>query len=206
MFGVKLRIVDTAGIDDFEENKKYDEIINKTIEQTRKGLIYSDLALFLIDARKGITFIDIKLANWINKVKKIQAENQNFEKNDSESIEKTINIKENNNNSHQQNEDIDDLIIKEYENKDEKLNIENNITNKFGKENQEKNKTEREIFYDKLKQMKLTDEIKIPPVILIANKTENNFVPDDVFCDFIKLNLGEPLLISAEHGDNMVFC
>lgn len=74
MFGVKIRVVDTAGIEDFEENKKNKDIINKTIEQTRKGLIFSDLALFLIDARQGITFTDIKLANWINKIKKSQIE------------------------------------------------------------------------------------------------------------------------------------
>ena len=28
---------------------------------------------------------------------------------------------------------------------------------------------------------------------------------DDVYSDFIRLKLGEPLLISAEHGDNMVY-
>lgn len=190
MFGVKLRIVDTAGVEDFEESKKYEDILNKTIEQTRKALIYSDLAFFLIDARKGVTFTDIKLANWINKIKKMQEDNElNIadEVKDSKEHDEDEKIEDNNSNF-QDNDNLD--------NKDKKRNSR--------RERFDNKKSEREKFYEKLKEIKETDEIRIPPIKLIANKCENNFVPDDVFCDFINLKLGEPLLISAEHGDNMV--
>jgi len=169
MFGVKIRVIDTAGINDFEENKIYDDIINKTIEQTRKALIYSDLAFFLIDSRIGITFTDIKLANWINEVKYLQ-ENKDVLK--IEASDKT--------NSNNDYNGLKEMI------------------------NSKINKKEQENFYGGLKNLKQKDEINIPQIKLIANKAENNFVPDDVFSDFVKLKLGEPLLISAEHGDNMV--
>ena len=206
MFGVKIRVVDTAGVEDFEESKKYEEILNKTIEQTRKALIYSDLALFLIDSRKGITFTDIKLANWINKIRKMQEESEAFKNKEAkEKFEDNENEEEigkenliNDNSNENVGKDIDENLQTE-----DKL-ISNNNGRKFRKAKQEDNKTEKEKFYEKLKELKETDEIKIPPVKLIANKTEDNFVPDDVYCDFIKMNLGEPLLISAEHGDNMV--
>jgi len=214
MFGVKIRVVDTAGVDDFEENKKNDDILNKTIEQTRKALIYSDLALFLIDARKGVTFTDIKLANWINKTRKMQEDSEALKFNQDKEDKK------NGINNDNDNIKINQLVEEEEEkeninnNTDEKVNmyIEGNSSTEDKSPNYRKDrsgkkvnkKTEREKFYEKLKELKETDEIKIPPVKLIANKTENNFVPDDVFCDFIKMKLGEPLLISAEHGDNMV--
>ena len=36
------------------------------LKQTRNALIYSDLALFVIDAREGITYNDVALYNWLN--------------------------------------------------------------------------------------------------------------------------------------------
>lgn len=194
MFGVKIRIVDTAGVDDFEENKNYSEVINKTIEQTRKGLIYSDLALFLIDARQGITFTDIKLADWINKIKNKQLEQLGSKKNIGHSLS---------NNNNDENAGVND-IGNENEKNDDNPNDNNQYKSKAGKNAENKIKNERGLFYEKLKQLKETDEITMPEVKLIANKAENDFVADDVFADFKRLKLGEPLLISAEHGDHMV--
>lgn len=151
LFGLRIRLVDTAGVDDFEEKISYDELINKTIYQTRQALIYSDLAFFLLDAKAGVTHRDIKLADWLNKLRK-KDEPQTL---DSENISENL------------------------------------------------NETSSEKFYQKLKKIKEDDDIKIPKIILIANKVEDDFMPDDVFCDFARLNLGDPLLVSAQQGDNM---
>lgn len=35
------------------------------LKQTRNALIYSDLAIFLLDTREGITMQDIALYNWL---------------------------------------------------------------------------------------------------------------------------------------------
>ena len=35
------------------------------LKQTRNALIYSDLALFVIDTREGITYNDVALYNWL---------------------------------------------------------------------------------------------------------------------------------------------
>jgi predicted GTPase len=151
LFGLRIRLVDTAGVDDFEEKISYDELINKTIFQTRQALIYSDLAFFLLDAKAGVTHRDIKLADWLNKLKKKDEINAV----DSDTISQNL------------------------------------------------NETSSEKFYQKLKKIKEDDDIKIPKIILIGNKVEDDFMPDDIFCDFARLNLGDPVLISAQQGDNM---
>ena len=192
--------MDTAGVEDFEESKKYEDILNKTIEQTRKALIYSDLALFLIDARTGVTFTDIKLAAWMNKIRIMQEESE---------ASKAKEPKEEVDQNEKEEDKDDEKNVSEILN-DNGKNIEESFaddklkSSKSRRGKWDSKKTVREKFYDKLKELKETDEIKIPTVKLIANKCEDNFVPDDVYCDFIKLKLGEPLLISAEHGDNMV--
>ena len=72
-FDVPIRLVDTAG---FEGTKDLDEgklsrrnlnrrLIEDMLKQTRNALIYSDLALFVLDTREGITFNDVALYNWL---------------------------------------------------------------------------------------------------------------------------------------------
>jgi predicted GTPase len=139
MFGIKIRIVDTAGIDDLEENASYDQIVNKTINQTRQALIYSDLALFILDSHTGITHVDSKIAQWLNALKNPQNE---------------------------ENQKLD--------------------------------------FYASLLKLKEKENIQVPKILLIANKVEDDFVPSEVYSEYKELNLGEPLYLSAEHGDNMV--
>jgi predicted GTPase len=36
------------------------------LRQTRTALIYSDLALFVMDSREGITYNDVALYKWLN--------------------------------------------------------------------------------------------------------------------------------------------
>ncbi len=144
---MKLRIIDTAGVDDFEESNDYDEIVNKTIQQTRQALVHSDLALFLLDSRQGITPTDVQLARWLN-------------------------------------------YLKYRKDNPEKINFDNISSS--------------DEFYKKLKTLKEEEDVQLlSKVLLIANKVENNFIPSEIFSDFNKLKLGEPILISAEQGDNL---
>jgi GTP-binding protein len=137
MYGVKIRFVDTAGVDDLENNQTYEDIVNKTITQTRQALIYSDLALFVIDARVGIVPADLGLAKWLNSLRN---ENHKVSSN----------------------------------------------------------------FYENLRQIKDKQDIKIPKIVLVANKVEDDFVPSDVYNEYQQLKFDEPVYISAEHGDGLV--
>ena len=73
MFDIPVRVVDTAG---FEEVRGQDDkqlrqrslnkqLLQDMMRQTRNALIYSDLALFLMDSRKGITYNDVALYKWL---------------------------------------------------------------------------------------------------------------------------------------------
>lgn len=73
VFDVPIRIVDTAGFEgyqDFDEKKLSRRKLNKQLilemmRQTRNALVYSDLAIFVLDTRDGITYNDVALYNWI---------------------------------------------------------------------------------------------------------------------------------------------
>ena len=41
-------------------------MVNDMLMQTRNALIYSDLALFVLDSREGITYNDVALFKWLN--------------------------------------------------------------------------------------------------------------------------------------------
>ena len=72
-FDVPLRFVDTAGFEgtqDLEEGSLSRRNLNRKLvedmlKQTRNALIYSDLALFVMDTREGITYNDVALYNWL---------------------------------------------------------------------------------------------------------------------------------------------
>ncbi len=40
-------------------------MVNDMLLQTRNALIYSDLALFVMDSRSGITYNDVMLYRWL---------------------------------------------------------------------------------------------------------------------------------------------
>ena len=54
----------------------------------------------------------------------------------------------------------------------------------------------------------LTEDIKVPPMIYVANKSEDNYL-GDILDDFYKLKtdpqhtVDEPIFISADHGDGL---
>ena len=75
-----IRLVDTAGFEgqnslSLRENHRREkqlsrrqlnrELLEDMLKQTRNALIYSDLALFILDAREGITYQDVALYNWL---------------------------------------------------------------------------------------------------------------------------------------------
>lgn len=73
LFDIPIRVVDTAG---FEETVNQDEnflkkrslnkqMLQDMMKQTRNALIYSDLALFLIDSREGINYNDVAMYKWL---------------------------------------------------------------------------------------------------------------------------------------------
>ena len=45
-------------------------------------------------------------------------------------------------------------------------------------------------------------DVSVPPLIYVANKCEDEF-EGDVMCDVWRLDVDEPLFISAEHGDGL---
>ena len=74
LFDIPLRIVDTAGYEesagqtdkDLRSRSLNRKLLHEMLKQTRNALIYSDLALFVMDAREGITYNDVALYKWLN--------------------------------------------------------------------------------------------------------------------------------------------
>ena len=60
---MKFTLVDTAGLDDSAD----DSLEARMHGQTERGLVDADVALFLIDARAGVTPLDKHFANWLRR-------------------------------------------------------------------------------------------------------------------------------------------
>lgn len=170
LFGIQIKFVDTAGVDTFEENKldviynknrmnksslmtiddpiTNKQIIEKSIEQTRNGLIYSDLAIFIVDGRTGITEEDREIAKWLIKNKK--------------NYEEQSKVKE-----------------------------------------EKKEELDEKSFFERVKKMKEKETIKIPEIILVANKVEENYTPWNIYDTYKIEGLNYPLFISAQQGDGL---
>lgn len=85
--------MDTAGFEETEGqldellrqrslNKK---LLEDMLKQTRNALIYSDLALFVLDSREGINYNDVALYKWLHSQKlKIPHEERGEMKGESE--------------------------------------------------------------------------------------------------------------------------
>jgi GTP-binding protein len=63
---LSFKLIDTAGFDDVKHNFLNNEILEKTIS----SLNISDIALFLIDGRIGVTSLDIECLHVIRKIQK----------------------------------------------------------------------------------------------------------------------------------------
>ena len=166
--------MDTAGWQQLAPNN--DQLANETIDQTRKALIYSDLALLLVDGRKGIDEYDISLCDWIQtKLEMGKLKNRAILKN--QTIEERLQIEK------------DEI---------EKIMLEN------------RGKTNKEAIISKKKELDFLNSFKsddfndvtIPKILLVCNKCENGHSPD--IDELYKLHIPDgPIMISAEHGDNV---
>lgn len=109
-------MVDTAGFEgtrDFDEANLSARHLNKSmvqdmLRQTRNALIYSDLALFMLDARQGIDNSDVALYKWLTdeqmrirgvetrvpKISKMKSQIVNQSKNDEDFFRKVTNLGE----------------------------------------------------------------------------------------------------------------
>jgi len=189
--------VDTAGWEDPNEltknkGKKKEGTLNKEllelmIQQTRTALIYSDLALFLIDSRTGVTENDILLSQWLhtrlrlgknvgvtveNQAKTLEERQQEFEKLVSEGKEL-----------------IPGTNL---------LKVSRKKLNRKFKELEQKSKE-----IQGLALLENADDIKVPTTLLVANKAEDGFF-GEIEQQYEKLNIGKPIFISGEHGDGLV--
>src|SRR5579885_2530926 len=62
---LRFRVVDTAGLDDAAPGS----LAARMLEQTERALAEADVALFLIDARAGLTPMDRHFAQWLRRGK-----------------------------------------------------------------------------------------------------------------------------------------
>lgn len=71
MFNIPVRLVDTAGFEGTTSSETLKArslnraMVNDMLTQTRNALIYSDLALFVLDSRSGINQNDVMLYKWL---------------------------------------------------------------------------------------------------------------------------------------------
>lgn len=80
VFDMPIRLVDTAGFEgqhamsladdqrrerQLSRRKLNRQLLEDMLKQTRNALIYSDLALFVLDTREGISYQDVALYNWL---------------------------------------------------------------------------------------------------------------------------------------------
>jgi len=193
----KVKLVDTAGVNtlDDKETKKQLNIFNESnadknqdklselsIFQTRNALIYSDLAIFVVDGRKGFTYEDYEIANWMDKY----IEKEDLYIKDSE-------------------EEVDEEERKLLEDSDKQENKEDQEAKVVEEQTveSESNEKDESTFFKNIQDFKKTENIKIPDIILVANKVEDNFIPYELFESQIPSFMNYPILISAQKGDGM---
>eukprot|EP00826_Nyctotherus_ovalis_P036724 TRINITY_DN3281_c0_g2_i2.p1 TRINITY_DN3281_c0_g2~~TRINITY_DN3281_c0_g2_i2.p1 ORF type:complete len:587 (-),score=170.81 TRINITY_DN3281_c0_g2_i2:83-1843(-) len=157
------------------------------IQQTRTALIYSDLALFLVDTKAGIKEDDLLLSEWLHTRMKL-GRNVGVAV---EEVPKTL----------EERKKEFDRIVEEGREAIPGSNLirmsKKKLTRKF-RELERKSKQIRNLLL-----VENEDDVKVPTVLLVANKTEDGF-KGDIEETYDQLSLGEPILISGEHGDGIV--
>lgn len=163
-------------------------MVNDMILQTRNALLYSDLAIFMLDSRAGVQHNDIILHDWIIKKKfahqkKIKEENEGKKKPLKPEIlyEKPLQgIKD---------DKVYSKELDKYQNQQSELRMQRqeqqfkaSFTNKFDIMNEE--------------------DIIIPKIVYVVNKSEDGY-EGDIMAEIWKLGIENPLFISAEHGDGL---
>ncbi len=186
------------------------------LKQTRNALIYSDLALFVMDTREGLTYNDVALYKWLNYHKMHLSTDQNPTVGPIDMISEEERYKQ---------------ILEEEEKYKKALDltkggsvVSDEMQDGIGKTKQEfdkkkflKDKREKEFqkqFKNIEDQILLNKDIKVPEILYLANKSENGY-EGDLLSDFYTMfpnienevdgdgNPVEPIFISAEHGDGL---
>ncbi|EGR28132.1 hypothetical protein IMG5_182690 [Ichthyophthirius multifiliis] len=67
ILGYPIRVVDTAGLEDIPKDKFTGELREKMMNQTLQALLLSDLAVFMVDVRNGISKLDEEIGFWLKK-------------------------------------------------------------------------------------------------------------------------------------------
>jgi len=224
-FNVPIRVVDTAG---FEGTRDLDEanlsarhlnkqMVQDMLRQTRNALIYSDLALFMLDARQGIDYSDVALFKWLTDDKlRIRGVESKLSKSAKENMRKDF---------HKTDEAFFNAQILGAD--AEKLEVGklpgmNILDSRSRKKRRAAERSEdlRQKSLSHQSAMRTAQDgvdfsAEIPPLIFIANKCEDGF-EGDVLSDFytkfpesssmIDPLTGEPvapIYVSAEHGDGL---
>jgi hypothetical protein len=144
------------------------------LRQTRNALIYSDLALFVLDAREGLTYNDVALYKWLHYHKmRLPSELRRVTSN-------TVDL--------MTEEERYALILKEEEkyNKEVKRDLQLGHVQLPGEDRPQTEFDKRAFLNDKRAeefrgQFRSTDDIflsetiKIPEIIYLANKSEDGF-------------------------------
>jgi GTP-binding protein len=144
--------------------------------QVEHALREADVILFMIDAKVGVSTIDEFFGKWLRK--KLGSISKN--------VIETIPYNNNNNKNNNINPVINELGDQKDEN-DEDKNDRNIVQQEDIDELNFKNLKKRDVF-------------------VIANKTEGAHLSNrvlDTISDALRLGLGEPIPISASHGDGM---
>lgn len=189
IFEMPVRIVDTAGFEDIEsleepESRSLNKrMMQDMIMQTRNALIYSDLAIFILDAKSGLHPHDKALHDWIVQKKFAQQSRELAPIKDAK-IENPEIIY-----------DKPDKILKDTKVYKKELEL-------FELQQSEAQMKRREVnfrsqFKNPLEDVN-QDDIKIPKIIYVANKSESG---RDI--EYWKLGIDGVIPISAIHGDGM---
>ncbi|KRX11106.1 P-loop containing nucleoside triphosphate hydrolase [Pseudocohnilembus persalinus] len=192
ILGFPIRIIDTAGMEreEIQQNDKHKnrnkfkrkqeliigdkELRDKMYNQTHQALIYSDLAIMIVDAKEGLTSQDYNIAQFL---KKSIVQQKKKQKKLQKIAEQKLAIE--GQNQHNNNQDVD---------------IQEN--NQYNEENNTQNQ-EIELF-------KNNKGFYNNEVMLVANKCDIQEVQDQIINEAYQLGFGQPIFISCEQGDGLM--
>ncbi|CAI2358975.1 unnamed protein product [Moneuplotes crassus] len=193
LFPLPVRIVDTAGFEDIENLDEPEarsingKMMEDMIVQTRNALIYSDLAIFIVDAREGIQHHDIALHKWIMERKFLEEKRNQYEIETQKPLNPEI---------------IYEKPLKDYTSKKEyKKELELYELQKSEQQMKRKEVIFRSQFRNPLEEAD-PEGIKIPKIIYVANKAEDEN-EGDINSEIWQLDQDDILFVSAMHGDGM---
>lgn len=175
--GLSINVIDTGGLDD------RGAVSINIQNQVEHALREADVILFMIDAKVGVSTIDEFFAKWLRK-KLGSISNKN--------LLETIPYNNNNRNNN-------------YRNNNNRNNNINLVTNGFEDENDEDKDNRNILQQEDIAELNLNNSKK-RDVFVVANKSEGSHLSNlvlDTISDALRLGLGDPIPISASHGDGM---